>query len=89
VGMTQPDDAAMQRFLQSQRKIKTQDGHEGVLINLAAQLSGNLVQDNAILATIVHAPDETIFVKLTGPRALLLKNVDALAQLSSSLSLVK
>ncbi len=88
-GMTQLNDNDMKSFLASQRRIKTKDGYDGTLINLAAQLNGNLLQENSILAVIVNAPNETIFVKLTGPRSVLLQNVEALAQLSSSLTTAK
>lgn len=85
-GLTQMDDNAMKAFLESQKRIRTKDGHDGILINTAALLNGSMLQENSILAAIIHTPDETIFVKLTGPRSVLLENVDALAQLSSSLA---
>lgn len=85
-GLSQMDAKAMQAFLGSQKRIRTRDGYEGVLVNLASQLNGNMVQENSILAVMIQAPDETIFVKLTGPRSVLLRNVDALARLASSLA---
>ncbi len=86
VGLTQLDDKAMRAFLESQQRIRTKDGFDGTLINLAAVLNGNLTQENSILAVLIQGRNETIFVKLTGPRSVLLRNVDALAKLSSSLA---
>lgn len=85
-GLSQLDDKAMQAFLQSQKRIRTRNGYDGILVDLASQLNGNMMQENSILAVMIQAPDETIFVKLTGPRAVLLRNVDALARLASSLA---
>lgn len=85
-GLAQLDDGAMKAFLESQRRIRTRDGYDGILVNTASLLNGNLLQENAILAAIIHAPEETIFVKLTGPRTVLLENVEAVAQLSASLA---
>lgn len=86
-GLAQMDDNAMKAFLESQKRIRTKDGHDGILINTAALLNGSMLQENSILAVIINAPDETIFVKLTGPRSVLLENVDALAKLSASLAI--
>lgn len=85
-GLAQMDDKAMESFLKSQKRIRTHDGYDGILVNLAALLSGNLTRENSILAVLIQAPDETIFVKLTGPRSVLLRNVDALGSLASSLA---
>jgi len=86
VGLAQLDDKAMRSFLESQKRIRTKDGYDGTLVNLAAVLNGNLTQENSILAVLIQAPNETIFVKLTGPRSVLLHNVESLAQLASSLA---
>lgn len=86
VGLAQLDDKAMQSFLESQKRIRTKDGYDGILVNLASVLNGNMTQENSILAVLIQAPHETIFVKLTGPRSVLLRNVDALSQLASSLA---
>lgn len=86
-GLTQLDDDAMRTFLKSQKRIRTRDGFEGVLIDLASQLGGNMTQENSILAVLIEAKEETIFVKLTGPRTVLLQNLGALAELSASLAM--
>lgn len=85
-GLSQLDDRAMRSFLASQKRFKTRDGFEGTLVNLASQLNGDMVQENSILVALIQARDETIFVKLTGPRSVLLRNVDALEALASSLA---
>jgi hypothetical protein len=85
-GLAQMDAKAMESFLKSQKRIRTKDGYDGILVNLAALLNGNLTRENSILAVLIQAPDETIFVKLTGPRSVLLRNVDALGSLAASLA---
>ncbi len=87
IGAVPMDEQEFQKFLSNQKKVQTRDGYKGILVDLTNLLSGDLTQGNSIVAVIISTERETIFLKLTGPKVVLKQNVDALAELSSSLKM--
>jgi len=85
IGIMSMTDANLEKFLAKQKKVKTKDGHTGIIINLANLLSGDLTQNNSLAAAIITTNTETIFIKMIGPKSVILHNLSALSELASSL----
>ena len=75
----------MQKFLASQKKIKTPDGLSATIIDLAGLQPENDPQAPSMIATILELDSMTVFVKMTGSRGAVLKNKDKLESLCRSI----
>lgn len=71
VGLTKPDDAAMQAFLAKQEKFKTAGGFETIAVDLGDLAPDAAATSNSMIGAIVDVDGSTCFVKLTGPSGLL------------------
>ncbi len=82
-----PDQAELEKFLAAQKKIKTKDGFAATIIDLTQLQSQADLEAPSMVATIVTLPDMTVFVKMTGGRGAVLKNLDRFEALCESLKL--
>ncbi len=87
VAIQTPPAAEFQKFLSQLNKFKTQDGSSATFIDLT--LLQKDVSDLApsILTTVVEFNDLIIFVKLSGPKAALVKNREKFLTFSKSLDI--
>jgi hypothetical protein len=77
----------MQKFLASQKKIKTPDGLPATIIDLAGLQPESDPRAPSMIGTILELDSMTVFVKMTGSRGAVLKNKDKFEELCESLKL--
>ncbi|HBR14207.1 MAG TPA: hypothetical protein DD723_01500 [Candidatus Omnitrophica bacterium] len=87
VNIAVPDAPAMEKFLAAQKKIKTTDGFDATILDLAQLQSQDDLESPSMAATIITLPEMTVFVKMTGTRGAVLKNRDQFETLCESLKL--
>ena len=87
VNIAVPQAPAMEQFLAAQNKIKTQDGFDATIIDLTQLQPKEDLQSPSMIATVITLPDTTVFVKMTGSRAGVLKNKEKFETLCQSLKL--
>lgn len=78
-----PPAEAFASFLERQVPLRTEGGFEGTLVDLT-ELGDPAPTTPSMLAALLPVDDLTLFVKLTGPRGLLLAEKEAFAQLCRS-----
>ena len=89
VNIAVPEAPAMEKFLAAQKKIKTPDGFDATIIDLTQLQSQDDFESPSMAATIIVLPEMTVFVKMTGTRGAVLKNLDKFEALCQSLKLNK
>jgi hypothetical protein len=73
-------------FLERQERFTTAGGDDGVLVDLTALVPGGDGEAEAMLAAVISREGATVFVKLTGARALLQKERENFRRLCASLN---
>ncbi len=68
------DDSALDKFLAAQTLLKTQDGASVQLVDLASLQDKENGEAPSMIASVISYPDKTIFIKLTGPKRIVLQN---------------
>ncbi len=87
VNIPVPEAAAMEKFFTAQNKIKTRDGFDATIIDLTQLQPKEDPDSPSMIATVITLPDMTVFVKMTGSRAGVLKNKERFESLCESLKL--
>lgn len=84
IGQADPEPASLADFLAQQTRLTTRGGWPATLVDLTTWPAGLEARDSMVAALVLPG-DQTLFIKLTGPRALLLAQRAALESLVRSL----
>jgi hypothetical protein len=83
--MAEGDDAGVQKLLKNQQKFLTKGSFPAVFVDLTTATAKN--DDNSILATIVTVNNSSVFIKMTGPKSVLVENKDKFVAMCKSFNM--
>jgi hypothetical protein len=83
--MAEGDEAGVQRLLKNQQKFLTKGNFPAVFIDFTPVTPND--DANSILATIVTVNNSSVFIKMTGPKPILVANKDKFVSLSKSFNM--
>lgn len=83
LGLAMPDDAALAAFLGNQLRLESDGGFSGTVVDLSGL--GTASDGSSMLAALVDIRGATLFVKMTGPAALLAAQKEQFIALCQSL----
>lgn len=85
LGMEIPSEDKMNEFVNRQQKLKTSDGLDVTMIDLTQLQEDADGQTPSMIAAVIESQSNQIFVKMTGPKEAVLKNVASLKSLVQSM----
>jgi hypothetical protein len=81
--------AKISQLLQNADSVSLASGHRGIIIDLTAELSGDMTETRSIYGAIVVGPTFTVFVKATGDKAQVIERREIIKTFTESLRLTK
>ena len=85
IKLTPFSEKKLDHFIQKQTEFKTTLNQTGLLIDFTQILSGDITENESILAAIINLPNSKLFIKAKGPKKLLIKHKNQFSNFSKSI----
>jgi hypothetical protein len=80
-----PKGKQMERYVSKLPVLQTRNGYPATIVDLTSSLSGNMLSSNSMLASVIQAKDHKLFIKLTGNKSALKKQLNHFISLNESM----